>query len=129
MPRPRKPTAILSLEGRFRKNPARGRAREDEPVENEPLGGPSSHLRATEREIWVSVQKTLVDGVALESDRHSFELMVRLVSAMQGGTIDPKEIGHLIRLFALFGMTPADRSRVSAPKSRGKTVNPFKKLG
>lgn len=128
MPNRRKPTKILELAGAFKHNPARGRERAAEPVSNAPISEAPPRLEATEREIWNEIRGQLVEGVALESDAIAFETLVKLVAAMRRGALDAKEMGHLVRLFGLFGMTPADRSRVSVPTG-AKPKNSFAALG
>lgn len=128
MPRPRKPTKVLDLTGRLKHNPKRYRDRLNEPVHNAPLGGPPDHLPPTEREIWAELAKQLVEGVALASDRAAFETLTRLVSMERAGQIQGKDRGHLLRLYQMFGMSPSDRSRVSAP-APAKAGNPFGNLG
>ena len=132
MPAPRKPTAVLSLAGRFKKDPKRGRARANEPVDNAPLGDPPEYFQPTERQIWNEIQHQLVDGVALASDRHAFEMLVRLVGLMRTngiGSLEGAQLTQMTKLFTLFGMTPADRSRVSAPPGGRRRANAFTKLG
>lgn len=52
MARPRKPSNILELNGAFKRNPARGKARENEPVPNGEIGDPPNHLPANVAECW-----------------------------------------------------------------------------
>jgi hypothetical protein len=127
MPRPRKPTTVLKLVGAGKKNPARLRERADEPIDNNPLGAPPKRLMPTERKIWSELQAELVEGVALASDRQAFEVLVRLLGMMRTNGIAAMEgaqLSQMNKLFTLFGMTPADRSRVKAPPKNTKK-NPF----
>jgi hypothetical protein len=130
MPTPRKPTAILDLTGRLRHDPQRARARANEPVRNEPLGNPPTRLNAALQEVWREILGKLVVGVALESDAMAFESLVRMVfKERDKGELNGPDGARLDRLYARFGMTPSDRSRVSAPKQGADKSNPFKKLG
>lgn len=116
MPNHRKPTQILDLTGRLAHDRKRYEDRANEPRDNAPLGDPPEWLPATEREIWEQVAAQLVAGVALASDRSAFESMVRLIAKeRRDGELSGPEGSRLSRLFAGFGMTPADRSRVSVP--------------
>lgn len=47
MARPRKPGNVLELKGAFKRNPARGKARENEPKPNGEIGDPPTHYRRT----------------------------------------------------------------------------------
>jgi hypothetical protein len=129
MPAHRKPSKVLEFTGAFAHDPQRRAARAGEPTKNGPLGGPPPRLNAALRELWVEIAAELVPGVALRSDRRSFEGMVRLQFKMQENEITGPELAQLRMLWALFGMTPSDRSRVSVPKGKDDPANPFKKLG
>jgi len=128
MPAPRKPTQILSLTGRLAHDKKRYRNRKDEPTENGPLGDPAPHLPPTERELWKEIAGLLVPGVALASDRLAFEGLVRMAAKLRDNTIGVGERTQLFKMFERFGMTPADRSRVSVAGQGGKK-NPFAGLG
>jgi len=128
MPRPRTPTRVLELTGRLKHDKKRYAHRQNEPVENRPLGGPPDRLTATQREVWAELAGQLVEGVALASDRAAFETLVRLVSREREGSLDATERGQMLRVFQMFGMTPSDRSRVSAP-GPAKAGNPFGQIG
>lgn len=128
MARPRKPTTVLELTGRLKHNRKRYQDRAREPVENTPLGDPPTRLGATEREVWDELKGRLVEGVALNSDATAFEGLVMLEARRRENRVTGSELALWKQLLSLFGMTPADRSRVSAP-AKGKTANPFAKIG
>jgi len=124
---PRKPTTILHLNGALRKNAKRYADRADEPIDNEPLGDPPSHLQPTEAAVWHEIKGQMVEGVALASDRLAFEMLCRLVGAVRTSGVDALDgagRAQMTKLLASFGLTPADRSRVKAPPS-AKKGNPF----
>jgi phage terminase small subunit len=136
MGRNKTPTAILEAKGAFLINPQR--ARPNEPKGDHPLGSPPKYLSKEQKKIWKEIAKRLLPGVALESDRDAFELMVRLTAAMRhgvkmaDGTIMPAEVAMkaadrstLISLWSRFAMTPADRSRVSAEKPQESALDKF----
>lgn len=114
MGRSRKPTEILNLTGRLAHDGKRFADRKGEPVKNAKLGGPPDRLEATERELWVEIKTKLVPGVALQSDAEAFEILVGLIARYRRKAITQGESGMLLKLLSVFGMTPADRSRVSA---------------
>lgn len=119
---------MLDLTGRLHHDKKRYQHRKNEPVDNEPLGDPPDRLDPNQRAIWLEIKGELVDGVALASDRQSFELLVCLVDRRRRNDLDGAGLAMMGRLFTAFGMTPSDRSRVSAPKPEGEK-NPFGQLG
>ena len=70
----------------------------------------------------------LVPGVALASDSTSWEGLVMLEARRRYEGLSGPEWSIWKQLHSLFGKTPADRSRVSAPPA-AKKANPFGKLG
>ncbi len=77
MARPRKPTAILETSGAFIKNPQRRRPTEPKPTGE--LGNPPGRLEREEVAMWHEMAAVLPPGVAKNSDRPSFEMMVCLM--------------------------------------------------
>ena len=126
MPRPRKPTKLLAIQGGLRAT--RHRGREHEPEILLPLGEPPLDWPAPAKLLWGELADILPPGVATKSDRLAFELLCRLVGNMR---VDSEGLtaalaGQIRAACGLFGLSPADRSRVSAPRSPGQ--NPFKKF-
>jgi len=117
MPERRKPTAILERSGAFAKNPQRKRARANEPIPR-PFGNCPAHLSSTDKKIWAELFAKLQPGVAGDSDEMAFEVLVCLVGNFRHREKLqlPQVIGEVSQmnlLFSKFGMTPADRSRVT----------------
>jgi hypothetical protein len=118
------PTAILDAKGAFIVNPQRSRP--SEPKSDRPLGSPPKYLSKEEKLVWKEVAKRLLPGVALESDRDAFEMMVRMTSAMRSGhPLTAAERTTLISLWSRFAMTPADRSRVAVEKPAESALQKF----
>jgi len=123
MGRPRKPTAILDAKGSFIHDPQR--ARPNEPKPSGELGSPPKHLSRAEKKVWKEIAKRLAPGVAFACDRDAFEMLVRLTCWMRYGRVvadvpvpmTGSDRNTLISLWGRFGMTPADRSKVSAEKA------------
>jgi hypothetical protein len=114
MPRPRKPTALHLVENTLR--PARHAERSHEPVVDGPLGGPPSDWKPAGKALWWEIANAIPAQVATRADRLIVELTCRLVVKMRE---DPEKFnsamaGQLRCCLASLGMTPADRSRVSA---------------
>ncbi len=145
MARPRKPSAILELNGAFDHNPQRRRP--NEPKESRPLGEPPGRLPVEIRAFWKEIESIVPAGVLKISDRWAVELAARLMyKAVTGPNIpailelaktaemDVAEIRKLIQsqeigsaelstlrsLLSALGMTPADRSKLSVPTEKPK---------
>lgn len=133
MARPRKPTAALELNGAFKKNPQRRKAREHEPKPSGPLGEAPSWLDRDEKQTWRDLQAQLAHGVAGNSDAAAFATLCRLFTALKkdgiGGRagLTSSMLSVMNGLFTQFGMTPASRSKVSVP-SKQEDDNPFAQL-
>jgi len=130
MARPRTPTAILNARNAFRKHPERRRATESKCTG--PLGDPPAALSRHEKAMWHEIAALLTPGVAGKSDRIAFEVLVKIASKVRhrgigdGGATNG-ELHALNSLAARFGMTPADRSKISAPQE-DDAENIFAKL-
>ena len=106
------PTEILDTgRGAFLKHPERRRP--NEPQETRPLGNAPRCLAAEQKKLWVEIAHNLPPGVGKVSDRHAFEMLVRLMAKERADSINNNERGQLIKLLGSFGMTPADRSKIS----------------
>jgi hypothetical protein len=118
------PTAILDAKGAFLVNPQR--ARPDEPKGDRPLGSPPKYLTADEKKIWKELAKEILPGVAFQSDRTAFELLVRLTHKMRTNQMTKtSDMTTLISICSRFAMTPADRSRVSVEKQKESGLSKF----
>ena len=105
------PTEILDTRGAFLKHPERRRP--NEPQETRPLGNAPRCLTSEQKKLWGEIAHNLPPGVGKVSDRHAFEMLVRLMAKERSDLINNNERGQLIKLLGSFGMTPADRSKVS----------------
>lgn len=124
MPQPRTPTSLLVQAGSFVTHPERAAARVNEPKLTEPLGNPPKHLSKPQRAAWRELARIIPLGVAGNADRWAVEMAAVLMVKFRTNTAKTAEIATLNSLLSRFGMTPADRSRVSAvPK--GKADDPF----
>ncbi len=118
MGRNRIPTVIQNAKGAFLKDPQR--ARPNEPAGDRPLGKPPVYLSKEEKKVWKELAEQLLPGVAFESDRTMFELLVRLKTQMvhNFAAMRSADKSLLKDLSSRFAMSPADRSKVAveAPK-------------
>src|SRR5437870_8086373 len=109
------PTEILDAKGSFLKHPERRRP--NEPQETRPLGNAPKYLTAEEKKLWGEIAHNLPPGVGKVSDRFAFEMLVRLMAKERADSINHNERGQRIRLLGSFGMTPADRAKISIESS------------
>lgn len=124
MGRNRIPTAIQDAKGAFIHKPSR--KREDEPTSDRPLGDAPRTMSKEERKVWKQLAAQLLPGVALESDRLLFALLVRLATKFHAGTqMMAAETAQMIQLSSKFAMNPADRSKVVVAKPKESALAKF----
>jgi hypothetical protein len=121
MPRPRKPTQLLVVEGNLR--PGRHAERALEPVVDIPLGGPPRGWKPDGKALWWEIANAIPANVATKADRLIVELTCRLVGVMrkEPANFTSAIAAQLRCCLASLGLTPADRSRVSV---RTKSSDP-----
>jgi phage terminase small subunit len=116
MGKPRKPTALLEASGAFKKNPARGRARENEPVQREKLGPAPRYLSQLQRACWNRIVALCPDGVLKAADEPIVELTAGLWAKSREGMATAADCNQLKACLQQLGMTPAARSLVQVVK-------------
>ena len=125
MARPRKPTKLHVVQGTLRATRHRDRAGEPEVLA--PLGDPPSNWPGGAKALWHELSGQVPEGVAGKADRIVFEVLCRAVGRLrEHSACSPALLAQVRYLCGEFGMTPASRSKVSAPASR--EINPFAKL-
>lgn len=120
MSKPRTPSNVLELRGTFKKNPARGRARANEPKGLPPLSRvvPPT-LSELEALCWQDIVSTIAPGVAVATDSLFIEYAAKTLAAWRySETYDPRVGVRWESICGRLGLTPADRSRVSVPAKR-----------
>jgi phage terminase small subunit len=129
MGRNRTPTAILDAKGAFIANPQRKRTQEPKTQGASGLGRPPKYLSEPQREIWKELAKSMLPGVALESDRDAFEMMVRLTDMMRNRFDEMRAADRvqLASLWSKFAKNPADRSKVAAEPTKESKLDAFLK--
>lgn len=114
MSRPRIPTAQLEASGGFDRHPERRRV---DPETGGPLPVTApAHLSAAEKVIWGELVLLAPARVLADCDLYLVELTVRLIAKLRDGTINGAQSGQLLACLGRMGMTPADRSKVTASK-------------
>jgi hypothetical protein len=121
----RTPTNVLEARGAYINHPERKADRVNEPRPTAPLGPPPKHFTKEEKKIWKELVRIAPAGVLTICDRWTVERCVQLVAKMRAGTMMCAEGSQLITCMSKLGMTPADRSKVSAtPEPPQKFHNP-----
>lgn len=130
MPAHRKTTAEHRLSGAFDHNPARERAREGEPVPDEPIGDPPMSLHGHELACWHEIVDSAHPGVLMKPDRLYVEHGARLLAKLRDAKWDvlPALLLRWETFLSRLGMTPADRSRVAAKLKADGKADPFAAL-
>ena len=134
--RPRTPTNVLKLRGADKKHPERMKDRKNEPVNTHPIGDPPGHLNKTEKAAWHELVDKSCEGVFGKADSFAVEIAAQLLVKLRHKkfrmspegkrVIDlpgPQDHTMFFRYLSQFGMTPADRSKISIPEKPDK--NPF----
>lgn len=125
MGRPRKPTNILKLNGAFKHDPARGKARENEPVPTGGIGSCPDHISEL-TPIWDEVVDIVPPGVLSNCDRIIMEMICRSIHQLRTDTISDGRFSRLAAMLGKIGLTPSDRSKIIVPKQY--STNPFDQL-
>jgi len=86
----------------------------NEPKSTEPVGDAPPAFNKTKKAIWTEIVSLVPSGVLQRSDRIVVELICYLLHELRTGKATVASIAQLRMALASLGMTPADRSRVSA---------------
>ena len=126
MARPRTPTKLLDARGSFKKDPQR--KRDAEPEVKEPIGQPPSHLAEDELSVWRQIVTEAPMGVLTAADTMAVESASILMAEFrrEKEKFAAGKLGRLQAFLGQFGMTPADRAKLSIEKPRDE--NPFGSL-
>jgi len=119
-----KPTAVQDAKGYYQAHPERKRPAE--PTTSEPLGPPPERLSADLKTLWHELAAEVLPGVAKQSDRTAFELLVKLTLRMRNDELrNSAEMTQMISLLGRFALTPADRSKVVVSTPQQSALSKF----
>lgn len=126
MARHAQPREVAELKGAHKKDPQRYRG--ETPKANLPLGEAPDHMNGKAQSCWFELSTYALPGVLTGADRVMLEMASNLLAEYR---VDPTEFSvgkytHLIGLLARFGMSPADRQKLSVDKP--KEDNPYENL-
>jgi phage terminase small subunit len=123
MPKPRTPSAVLEARGAFAKDPAR---RREDFAAGDFDPNPPEYFQPYQVAVWDEIVGVLPATVLQATDRMAVELASRLVANFRqqpDAGVTSAQVAQIRTVLAVLGMTPADRSRVSAKKET--PTNPF----
>lgn len=128
MPAPRLPSNVHALTGAFDAHPERARDRADEPepetidIRSVPVPPSLTELEAI---TWRRTAEVMHENVMTRPDVDMLVVYVRLMTlALYEPEIDVKVAAQLRSYSALFGLTPADRSRVKVVGGKKPKADP-----
>lgn len=116
MAKPRTPSAVLEARGAFAHDPSRRREDFDSGAFDRAA---PAYFSEPQRAVWDEIVGLLPDSVLQATDRLAVELTARLVAHFRvtpDCDVTAAQVAQIRTALATLGMTPADRSRVSAPK-------------
>lgn len=129
MARLRTPTAVLEQKGAFQHDPARARARENEPIPSGPLGDPPDTFNAEQLRAWKETVAIVPPGVLTNADRHLVEKYARLRARESAGeAMKAAEHNLMMKIMTHFGMTPSARAQMSVAQAPKKPTNRFAEM-
>lgn len=116
MARRRTATNVLDATGAFQKNPKRRNARKNEPKPTGKIGDPPKWFDKNREGVWRELVEQSAPGVLTNSDRAVLERVSDLLwqSREKPGEFPAAKDNLLMRGLSMIGMTPADRSKISA---------------
>lgn len=126
MPKPRTPSAVLEARGSFDHNPDRRREDFDSGAFDKLA---PEYFNGAQVEAWDEIVRLLPTSVLQATDRLAVELTARLIARFRSqddADVSMAQVAQIRTALASLGMTPADRSRVTAIKP--VAVNPFLSL-
>ncbi len=101
-------------------HPERMRARDGEPEPVGEIGEPPEHMGSESRAAWVELVRRAHPGTLCAADRPFMEYAARVFAQIKAAErVDPRIGVRFESIIGRLGMTPADRSKVSAIQPKG----------
>jgi phage terminase small subunit len=118
------PSAVKDAKGCYIKNPAR--RPKGEPNTGKGIGQPPSCLNKDEKKVWKKIVSETAQGVLQSSDRTLFILFVRLATKLYlNESMMVGEMGLFATLGSKFGMSPADRQKITVDQPKESNLAKF----
>lgn len=121
MARNRTPSNVLQMSGANKKHPERAKTRKHEPMPKAGIGPAPKQWDEQLRKVWDEIVGITPAGVLGDSDRIALELAVHLLVEYRENPkgFTTSRFAPLVSLLSRFGLTPADRTRISVPSGKG----------
>lgn len=121
MPRQRKPSHVLELNGAWAHNPNRRRI---DPQPHGPIGKAPKQGPITFKKAWDLIVAQCPDGVLADRDRVWVEMAASLFVQFRNDPagMHPAKLSRLTAMLSSLGMSPADASRVRANPTNARNV-------
>lgn len=119
MPAQRKSKKMKQLQNTYRPD----RDSKSAPVGTGELGTAPGHFNDDEKRAWSEISDTLQPGIACQSDRITFEILIKLLVKFRADAASSTEATLLVRTLGKFGLSPSERANViplPAPKKKSK---------
>lgn len=128
----KKPMALRELHGTANRNKQRNNTNAPKPKRG--IGPPPEHLSAAQARAWDYLVSVMFEGVLGESDRPTMEILACLFARfravnyddLEAKTLSGTELAMLQKIMASYGMSPADREKITVEKQEEK--NPFAQI-
>jgi hypothetical protein len=118
---PRTPLAKAEATGRAQQHPHRFKHRKE--PQSIPLGEPPDEFDLYERIMWDDFKREVT--WLMESDRATVIVASKLRALVLLNMADDKHYGKLLSCLSRMGATPADRSKIYAPKEEAEPADEF----
>ena len=127
MPRPRTPTNILKLRDSFTTHPERARHRVNEPTPERGIGPAPAWMSDAQAAVYREVVRASHPGTLSGGDQFVVELCAVLLHELRAdaANMPAARLSRLHAALGSLGLTPSDRSRISAAKARADGPAPF----
>lgn len=134
MARPRTPSNVLDMRGSFKKHPDRARERAGEPEATDDIGDPPDWFSPEQDACWREIVALAHAGTLSQADRLIVEHGANLLAQLRASDweVHPTLLIRWEGFLAKLGMTPSDRSKVSAalkPKANADPLDEFASTG
>jgi len=124
MARPRLPDELHVITGAWDKNP--NRRRTGTPKSENPFGNPPKYFAADEKKCWKEILENALPGVLTGADRWVAETACIIMAKMRRReNMHGNEMSLLVTCLSKLGMTPVDRTRLSATPDKKDSDNPY----
>ena len=118
------PSAVKDAKGCYLKNPQR--RPKGEPQTEKGIGDPPSFLSKEEKKVWKKIVSETANGVLQSSDRTLFILFVKLATKLYSNEkMMGTEMAQFTVLGSKFGMSPADRQKISVDQPKESSLSKF----